>query len=81
MGNQGIGIGQNVSGFTVSFDWLGTGDPGSQFYEIIDPDTFDTIDSGFTVPEPAILPLLALGVLALRKKCRVTKPMTKHRSY
>jgi len=47
-----IAIGEHVYGFAVSFDWLGEGEPGAQFYEIIDPDTFETINSGWTVPEP-----------------------------
>jgi hypothetical protein len=65
--NLNIAIGQNVSGFAVSFDWLGTGTPGSQFYEIIDPVDFHTIDSGCTIPEPATLLLLGLGCMILRK--------------
>jgi len=64
----GIGIGESVSGFSVSFDWLGAGEPGSQFYEIIDPDTFETIDSGYTIPEPGTLLLLVLGGIVLRRK-------------
>jgi hypothetical protein len=65
----GIGVGQVVTGFSVSFDWLGDAVmPGSQFYEIIDPDTYQTIDSGYTIPEPATLLLLAFGGLVLRRK-------------
>jgi hypothetical protein len=66
--NLGIGIGQTVSGFSVSFDWLGAGQPGPQFYEIINPVTFKTIDSGHTIPEPATLVLLGLGGIILRRK-------------
>jgi hypothetical protein len=66
--NLNISIGQNVYGFAVSFDWLGTGTPGSQFYEIIDPVDFHTIDSGFTVPEPATLLLLGFGGLVCFRK-------------
>ncbi len=66
---RGIGVGQTVSGFAVSFDWLGVGQPGSQFYEIIDPGTFETIDSGMTIPEPTSAVMLGLGgvLLVLRR--------------
>ncbi|MBN1765002.1 MAG: PEP-CTERM sorting domain-containing protein [Sedimentisphaerales bacterium] len=63
-----IAPGETVSGFAVSFDWLGTGVPGAQFYEIIDPDDFSTLDSGYTVPEPATIFLFGLGVVAIRKR-------------
>jgi hypothetical protein len=65
----GVGIDEMVSGFAVSFDWLGDAVvPGAQFYEIIDPVTYQTIDSGYTIPEPATIFLLGLGSLALRVK-------------
>jgi len=64
----GIGQGQTVNGFAVSFDWLGVGQPGPQFYEIIDPVTFETIDSGYSVPEPATILLIGLGGLVLQIK-------------
>ena len=62
--NLGISVGETFSGFSVSFDWLSTGDPGSQFYEIIDPATFNSVDSGWTatVPEPATV--LSIGAIA-----------------
>ncbi len=67
--NSGIGIGVTVSDFSVSFDWLGVGEPGAQFYEIIDPVTFETIDSGITIiPEPGTLLLLSIGGLALLRR-------------
>jgi len=67
-GDPGIGIGIAAGDFSVSFDWLGSGTPGSQFYEIIDPDTFATIEDGYTVPEPATMILLVAGMFALRTK-------------
>ena len=66
----GIQQGKRVDGFAVSFDWLGEGGPGSQFYQIVHPETFETIDEGWTIPEPATLFLFGLGLLALRKKNR-----------
>jgi hypothetical protein len=71
--NLAIEIGENVYGFAVSFDWLGVGDPGSQYYEIINPDTFVTIEDGYTapIPEPATLCLLGLGSLSFIKRRKV----------
>jgi hypothetical protein len=67
----GVGIVQTVSGFAVSFDWLGDAVmPGSQFYEIIDPVTYQRIDSGYTVPEPATLLLLGLGLWVFRRNIK-----------
>jgi hypothetical protein len=63
-----IGMGETVTGFSVTFNWLGTGNPGSQFYEIVNPSTFETIGSGWTtpVPEPAMMLLLGMGSVFLR---------------
>jgi hypothetical protein len=62
-----IGVGQSVTGFSVSFNWSGTGLPGPQYYEIIDPGSFETIESGWTVPEPATIMLFVFGFLVLKK--------------
>jgi hypothetical protein len=68
--NPGIGTGQSAKGFSISFDWLGQGTPGSQRYEIINPSTFETIDAGNTIPEPTTLSLLTLGAISLYKSRR-----------
>jgi len=64
----GIETGHTAGPFVVSFDWLGAGEPGAQLYDIVDPATLETIESGTTIPEPATLLVLGLGGLALRKK-------------
>lgn len=71
--DAGISISQTLGGFTVSFDWAGIGEPGPQPYDIIDPQTFETIDSGTTIPEPATLLLLGLGGAILHRKRKTTK--------
>ncbi len=68
----GIAPGDTLGGFTVQADFLGAGSPGSQPFDIIDPLSFATIDTGFTVPagviaipEPGSLWIMGLGLLAL----------------
>lgn len=60
---ENISAGQSLSGFQVAFDWIGDGVPGVQSYEIINPDTFETIETGYTVlvPEPASAMIMILG--------------------
>lgn len=67
----GIPPGGVLGGFSVWADFLGTGVPGSQRFEILDPVSFDVLDSGFTrlaavdVPEPASLWTASFGLLAM----------------
>ncbi len=63
---SGIPVGQSVGGFSVAFDWLGAGVPGPQPFDIVDPDTFATLHTGTTTPEPAGLLLLASLLLVRR---------------
>ena len=68
----GIAPGGSLGGFSVSFDFLGSGTPGAQPFDIVDPSTFLVIASGTTqadggtaVPEPGSgwLVAAALGLL------------------
>lgn len=64
-----IEIGESEYGFAVSFDWLGQGQPGSQYYEVVDPVSYETIADGWTVPEPGTIVLFGFGfLLAVRRR-------------
>lgn len=68
LGN-GILNGQSQGGFSVQFDFLGTGRPGSQPFELRDA-SFGLLAQGNTVavtavPEPNIVALLITGLLAI----------------
>jgi hypothetical protein len=77
---SGIGQGEAVSGFAVSFDWLGTGTPGPQWYDIIKPPNYSKpVDSSWTtikpitiIPAPGafILTVIGLSIIGFRKKHR-----------
>lgn len=63
-----IAPGDQLGGFSVQFDYLGAGTPGSQFFEIVNPQDFSNpLDTGFTtlVPLPASLWLFCAGLLQL----------------
>jgi hypothetical protein len=70
--DDGIAAGQFMSGFAVTFDWLGIGLPPVQRYEILDPQTFETLAEGQTVyiPEPATWLLLFSSCAYLRNKSK-----------
>ncbi|MFT3816444.1 MAG: PEP-CTERM sorting domain-containing protein [Rubrivivax sp.] len=74
----GLSAGESLGGFSVSFTYLGSGTPGSQHYDIVDPLTFAVLASGSTalavapppppppdgtVPEPGTLSMLSLAAL------------------
>jgi hypothetical protein len=72
--------GLSLGGFSVRFDFLGLGTPGSQAFDILSTDPFGVIESGVTRPrvvpvsEPMILVLwmlaaLGVAVLAVRNFC------------
>lgn len=67
--SSGILSNSTLGGFTVAFDWLGGNSSKSQSFEVIDPLTFNTLETGNTViasvPEPKSIALLALGLISL----------------
>jgi hypothetical protein len=72
---MGVGLApaETLSGLSVIFSFLGTGAPGSQLFEIVDPLTFDVLASGRTrvddggvVPVPGALVLFLSGLAAAR---------------
>ena len=63
----GILVGSQETGFVVQFDWLGSGGPGRQPFDIVNPITLQVEYSGMTVPEPSAWILLAGGIAAARR--------------
>lgn len=69
--STGILPSKTLSGFSVQFDYLGSGIPGSQRFEIIDPLSFSVLDSGQTIaasqpiPEPSTFFLFGFGLIGL----------------
>jgi hypothetical protein len=53
-----VNQGEVLSGFSIVFDLLGGGTPGSQAYDIVDPLTFAAIFSGQTARTPSTTPVL-----------------------
>jgi hypothetical protein len=55
--DSGLGAGKTVSGFSVEFNYLGKGTPGSQLFNIVDPNTFETLAVGQTTAASTRPPL------------------------
>jgi hypothetical protein len=82
--------GSSESGFSVTFNFLGTGSPGAQSFDLIDSTTFAVVYSGTTtvvdstipVPESSSLSLvilgLAIGVLKFRLQKQASTPPEDH---
>ncbi len=85
--SSGIGAGASLGGFSMAFDWLGSAStPISQFFEVVDPFTFNVLESGQTslsvsnpnptpvpVPDSALLTGTGLLFLLLLKKQGILK--------
>lgn len=68
----GLTAGQSQTGWVVSFNYLGAGQPGALNFDIVDPtDHVTSLASGQTavVPEPASYALMLAGALALGLWC------------
>lgn len=64
---SGLAPGNGAGGFKVRFDFLDTGTPGAQRYEVVDPADFTVLASGDTtlVPLPAAIWLFGSGLASL----------------
>ena len=72
--HDGIPVGAETAGFRVTFDWLGDGVPASQRFDVVDPETFDVLFTGQTIPEPATALLMAIAV-AFAPRRRIARSM------
>ena len=81
----GIIPGESLGGFTVQFDYLPGEMPGAQWFETLDPFTFEVLDSGFTteahsvIPLPGTLPLLLSGIFGMyswNRRCKSNRRVT-----
>jgi hypothetical protein len=64
-----LALGDSVSGFSVSFDWLGAELPGAQNFDVLDSSSLTVLQSGTSsvtaVPLPASLPLMSAALAGL----------------
>lgn len=70
--NGGIAFGDTLAGFSVTFDFLGQGLPLDQPFSVLDPFSFEQVESGAaqndtvaTVAEPRSLFMMSFGLLLL----------------
>jgi hypothetical protein len=60
--SAGIAPESSQGDFTVRFRWLGAGSPGSQRFTVVNPRSFQTLETGLTVPAaPIPVPIPALS--------------------
>jgi hypothetical protein len=84
----GLGVNASLTGFSVRFNYLESGTPGAQPFEIINPSTFLTLYSGTTslaasggsgtgtsVDAPATFALLSVLLVALARTRRRTEKL------
>jgi hypothetical protein len=71
----GIAPGASLGTFDVEVAFTGTGKPGTFSFDIVDPVTFETLDSGRgvaagAIPEPGTLALVSLTLLGMTRARR-----------
>lgn len=71
----GIAAKATLAGFSVTFDYFGTGAPAAQVFSVLDPVTFTELDQGTTVvasavPEPTSAMLMLAGLLLMSLRLR-----------
>jgi hypothetical protein len=81
--SAGLSAGRTLSGFSMQFTYSGSGSPGSQLFNIVDPNTFTTLAAGYTTaagaatqaPEihfgsvASAITLLLASLIVFRSRC------------